>query len=123
MAFYYRGNPAYLIPHPIAGHGDGKTYGAAEFPPLYPRDPRLRVIFSGVCDEYPDWEHVSVSTAIKTPTWEDMCFIKGLFWDREDCVVQFHPPRSLYVNNHPFCLHLWRNVKIQFPLPPAELIR
>ena len=48
-----------------------------------------------------------------------MCFVKTVFWDREDCVVQFHPPESEYVNDHPFCLHLWRPVGVVIARPPA----
>ena len=54
------------------------------------------------------WEHVSVSRPDRCPTWEEMCFIKSLFWDSEDRVVQFHPPESEYINDHPYVLHLWR---------------
>jgi len=54
------------------------------------------------------WEHVSVSLLDRCPSWEEMCKIKALFWSDEDLVVQFHPPKSDYVNNHPHCLHLWR---------------
>jgi hypothetical protein len=67
----------------------------------------------------PAWEHVSVSTRVRCPTWEEMCFVKYLFWDQEDVVVQLHPPRSEWVNNHPFCLHLWRPIGIVLPRPPA----
>jgi len=63
------------------------------------------------------WEHVSVSTATRCPTWEEMCFVKALFWDEEDCVMQLHPPRSTYVNNHPYCLHLWRPIGQAIPTP------
>lgn len=68
------------------------------------------------------WEHVSVSTRRRTPNWREMCFIKDLFWKLEECVVQFHPPRSEYVNNHPYCLHLWRQSKTQMPMPPSILV-
>jgi hypothetical protein len=54
------------------------------------------------------WEHVSVSVYDRTPTWEEMCFVKNLFWDENDVVVQFHPAKSDYVNMHKYCLHLWR---------------
>ena len=54
------------------------------------------------------WEHVSVSTHDRCPTWEEMSKIKELFWGDDDFVVQMHPPKSDYVNNHPYCLHLWR---------------
>lgn len=68
------------------------------------------------------WEHVSVSIATRCPTWEEMCFVKDQFWDVQDCVVQFHPPESEYVNNHPFCLHLWRQIGRDFPTPPSIMV-
>lgn len=68
------------------------------------------------------WEHVSVSRKDRVPTWDEMCQVKALFWGDEDCVVQFHPPKSEYVNNHPFCLHLWRPVGSEFPLPPSIMV-
>lgn len=68
------------------------------------------------------WEHVSVSTPYRCPTWEEMCEVKDLFWDAEDLIVQYHPPKSEYVNNHPFVLHLWRQTDKEFPLPPSILV-
>lgn len=67
----------------------------------------------------PAWEHVSVSTAARCPTWEEMCLVKELFWDQEDVVIQLHPPRSEWVNCHPYCLHLWRPIGIELARPPA----
>lgn len=68
------------------------------------------------------WEHVSVSLPTRCPTWEEMCRIKGMFWDAEDCVMQLHPPKALHVNNHNFCLHLWRPIGVEIPLPPVEMV-
>lgn len=74
------------------------------------------------------WEHVSVtiySKRIKVdrcPTWEEMCWLKDQFWDEEDCVVQYHPPKSEYVNNSKNCLHLWRPTNQEFPLPDSILV-
>lgn len=68
------------------------------------------------------WEHVSVSLKDRCPTWEEMYQVKALFWDDQDCVVQFHPPKSEYVNNHPYCLHLWRPIGVEIPLPPSLLV-
>lgn len=68
------------------------------------------------------WEHVSISFPDCVPTWDEMCRIKAYFWDDEDLVVQFHPPKSQYVNNHPFCLHLWRPVGAAMPAPPSILV-
>lgn len=68
------------------------------------------------------WEHVSVSRRDRCPTWDEMCQIKLLFWDDEDCVIQFHPPRSEYVNIHPNCLHLWRQIGVETPMPDSLLV-
>ena len=51
-----------------------------------------------------------------------MCFVKNLFWGEDETVVQFHPPKSEYVNNHPYCLHLWRNTRTGYKLPPSILV-
>ncbi len=68
------------------------------------------------------WEHVSVSLPHRCPSWQEMCFIKDMFWDDEDTVIQFHPPKSEYVNCHPYCLHLWRQIYADQPLPPSILV-
>lgn len=69
------------------------------------------------------WEHVSISRRDRCPTWEEMCQVKEIFWDDTDCVVQYHPPRSEYVNNHPYCLHLWRQSGSQtMPMPPSYMV-
>lgn len=69
------------------------------------------------------WDHVSVSLPTACPTWEQMCKVKALFWDDEDCVMQLHPPRSQWVNNHSFCLHLWRPQDGQaIPTPPQYMV-
>lgn len=69
------------------------------------------------------WEHVSVSLNVKRcPDWEEMCFVKDQFWDAEDCVVQYHPPKSENVSYHPYCLHLWRKVGSEFERPPYILV-
>lgn len=65
-----------------------------------------------------EWEHVSVSLSNRPPNWEEMCFVKGLFWDDEETVMQLHPPRSKWINNHPHCLHLWKPKNQEIPLPP-----
>ena len=69
------------------------------------------------------WEHVSVSVGEnrkaqrRCPTWEEMCYIKSLFWDEDDCVIQYHPAKSEYVNMHQFVLHLWRPINEDIPIP------
>lgn len=69
------------------------------------------------------WEHVSARAiehrGERVPRWDEMCWLKSLFWDDEECVVQYHPPKSDYVNNHPFVLHLWKPTNIELPRPPS----
>lgn len=73
-------------------------------------------------DPTAQWEHVSVSLPDRCPTWEEMCKIKALFWDDDDCVMQLHPPRADWVNNHSYCLHLWRPADAEIPRPPGWMV-
>lgn len=93
----------------------------AGFIPTRPGAAPLKFIASDGSDmaEGERWEHVSVSLPNRCPTWEEMCMVKALFWDAEDTVMQLHPPRSTWVNNHSFCLHMWRPVDARVPLPPT----
>lgn len=70
------------------------------------------------------WQHVSVSIEYdkRPPKWNIMCWVKDLFWEPEDWVVQFHPAKSQYVNYHPGCLHLWRPLKEHLPTPLAIMV-
>lgn len=68
------------------------------------------------------WDHVSASRADRCPTWEEMCQVKEAFFEDEDCAIQYHPPKSEYVNFHPHCLHLWAPNGGMMPLPPSYLV-
>lgn len=83
---------------------------------------RERVPLRVIASDGLDWEHVSVSLPHRCPTWEEMCRVKDLFWDSTDCVMQLHPPEADWVNNHSFCLHLWRPIGAEIPRPPDYLV-
>lgn len=88
---------------------------------------QLRVIASDGNDwleiyDPPVWEHVSVSLPHRCPTWEELDFIKNLWWREDETVIQLHVPRDRHVNYHPFCLHLWKPVGIAIPLPPPSTV-
>ena len=68
------------------------------------------------------WEHVSVSRQDRTPSWAEMDRVKRLFWDDDETVMQLHVPRSKHVNLHPNCLHLWRPINVEIPLPPMVAV-
>jgi len=97
-------------------------YGA--FMIMGPCGDELVIIAGGADDDDKisrSWEHVSVSLKDRTPTWEEMSFVKDLFWHETETVIQFHPHKSEYVNCHPNCLHLWRH-KSGHTLPPSYFV-
>lgn len=70
------------------------------------------------------WEHVSINGK-KTPTWEQMCWLKDACWEDDEVVVQYHPAKSDYVNNLKHCLHLWRPIERfegKMPTPPSLMV-
>lgn len=85
-----------------------------------PRGRRLYIIAS----DGAGWEHVSVSRqdSATPPLWDEMCYVKDLFWDEDEVVMQLHPKKSEYVNNHPGTLHLWKPVYMEIPIPPSILV-
>lgn len=68
------------------------------------------------------WEHVSVCPKNRTPDWDEMCQIKDMFWNEDECVVQYHPVKSDYTNIATNCLHLWKPINQEFPIPPKILV-
>jgi len=68
------------------------------------------------------WDHVSISLENRCPTWDEMCWAKDLFWNSEETVIQYHPSKSSYINNHPFCLHLWKPQHQTIPLPSVDFV-
>jgi hypothetical protein len=72
------------------------------------------------------WEHVSVHAErgkeLATPYWDEMNYVKDLFWDSEDIVMQLHPKKSEYISLHPNTLHLWRPTSAEIPTPPSILV-
>ena len=79
---------------------------------------RMTIIFSSG----EGWEHVSVSHPDQCPTWEEMDMIKRKFWDDADVVMQLHVASGDHINIHNFCLHLWRPLNANIPLPPSDFV-
>ena len=111
----------------IAGDRGAGPYGA--FRLTHPDTGRtLQIIASDGRDwaaeglVWPVWEHVSVSTGTTVPRWEEMRWVKGLFWEPEEWVVQYHPAAASYVNVHERVLHLWKPVGVSIPVPPIETV-
>lgn len=107
--------------NPIGESPSGKNWGWFKIvrtdPVLKIRNAVLRVTSSG-SDKNSGWEHVSVSLAHRCPTWDEMCFVKNLFWHESETVLEFHPEQTKYINKMPYCLHLWRKIGENHELPP-----
>lgn len=68
------------------------------------------------------WDHVSVSTKDRCPTWEELEHIRLMFAKPHETWMQLHVPARDHVNCHPFCLHLWRPQHRELPRPPASFV-
>lgn len=68
------------------------------------------------------WDHISVSTPERTPTWEEMELVRKLFALPHETWVQFGLPERLHINVHPHCLHWWRKQHRDVLLPPASMV-
>jgi len=68
------------------------------------------------------WEHVSVSVQVRTPTWAEMEFIKRVFWEDTETVMQLHVPKNEHINTHENTLHMWRPIGVEIPRPPKRCV-
>lgn len=113
--------PYRLSPSPLYASRYGDDYGFFEIPG--PCGAKLRCIVSNaVPTEGVFWEHVSVSLKNRCPNWREMCFIKDIFWGDDETVMQLHPPKNDYVDCHPYCLHMWRPMLQEIPMPPSIMV-
>ena len=79
---------------------------------------QLHFIFSWACG----FEHLSVSTPTRTPTWEEMCIMKDIFWQDDEECMQLHPKKENYIDNMKYCLHIWRPINQAIPMPPNIMV-
>jgi len=109
------------FPHPITGEKGDEFCGWFK---IKLRSSKHEPLMAFVCYAAGmGWEHASITLNRKrTPTWEEMCQIKNMFWTKDKAVFQLHPPEKDYVNNHPYCLHLWRPVDCPVPMPPKIMV-
>ena len=112
-----------IIHGPLGSKAGSGNNGAFEFkiPEVLGQQMSIVKMFA-IASDGMGWEHVSVSLPHRTPTWEEMHYVKSLFWDPEDVVMQLHPADSKYVNVHPYCLHLWRPIGQTIPTPPLFMV-
>lgn len=68
------------------------------------------------------WDHVSVSRKDRCPTWDEMDYVKRLFFRDDETAMQLHVPPTQHKNCHPYCLHIWRPHEAAIPRPPAIMV-
>ena len=68
------------------------------------------------------WDHVSVSRKTRTPNWKEMSFIKELFFNDDETVMQLHVPIKDHINMCKTALHLWRPHNYVIPTPPKYMV-
>lgn len=103
---------------PFASH---EGFGCNGYFCLLIKNQKVKVIAS----DGGGWQHVSVSLADhpkSTPSYKVMQEVRRLFYEDEDWVVQFSPPKSEHINNHEGCLHWWRPTDQQMPTPPSIMV-
>ena len=111
----YRETGPEIIAH-FGDVGDHET-GCFTFPS--PIDGALMRVIASVGD---GWDHVSVSRKNRTPNWLEMSFVKNLFFRDEEPAMQLHVPTTEHINCHPYCLHLWRPLEAEIPMPPDWMV-
>jgi len=48
-----------------------------------------------------------------------MEFVRELFWQDNEVVMQLSVARSEHLSFHNFCLHMWKPLGQKIPLPPS----
>lgn len=88
---------------------------------LIPHQKYAKDRFQVTCSDGMGWEVVSFTyyKKNKTPTWDDSCYIKDLFWEEEEAVMQLHRPASLRVSERKFVIALMRPIEVEIPQPPV----
>lgn len=103
-------------------HGPFGTFGCTDGNNGLFVVPSGDVVLTVIASDGMGWDHVSVGLDRRCPTWEEMDAIKRLFFRDDEWAVQYHPADAECINNHPFCLHLWRPQGIEIPKPLPEMV-
>lgn len=76
------------------------------------------------------WEHVSVTARLqhggykkaRIPFYEEMRYVKSIFWEPHEVVMELHVAESDHVNMTDTVLHLWRPLAASIPTPPRFFV-
>ena len=104
----YGNNGAFIIPH------------------------KHRILLACVVSDQEDWDHVSIHVETmrkkkqkwiqRTPTWDEIVFVKDMFFRPDEWEMQFLPGQKDYINDHNYTLHIWRPHNVLIPKPPIWMV-
>lgn len=97
--------------------GKGDDFGGCFRVPIAPG-----VELSVIASSGGGWDHLSVSTPHRCPTWAEMEHVKRLFFHPHENAMQLHVATTDHISVHPNCLHIWRPHDAPIPLPPKEFV-
>lgn len=107
-----------ILHHPVLGDMRGN---------IGTNDGCFKIPFNGneltvITSDGDGWDHVSVSLKNRCPTWDEMKFVKEMFFRDDEAAIQIYPPKALYRNCHPYCLHWWRPQNVALPMPDPYMV-
>lgn len=111
---FYRDTSQRVINY-YGGIGDD-TCGVFLIP--HPLGAKLRVIASSG----EGWDHLSISLEHRCPTWNEMDYVKRMFFKEDEVAMQLHVTPKEHINCHKYCLHIWRPHNEVIPLPPSYFV-
>lgn len=68
------------------------------------------------------WDHVSVSTVDRCPTWEEMEYVKRKLFMPDEVAWQYHMNEGDHISVHPWTLHIWRKHGFKMRMPPKSMV-
>ena len=80
------------------------------------------IVLAVISSDEKGWDHVSVSHPFRCPTWEEMDYVKSIFWDDSEIVSQYHVNDDRKVCNCKYCLHMWKMQGQEIELPPPIMV-
>ncbi len=105
----------YAVEHPKFGkprRGDG---GCFQIPVQNQKGKKVNLFVMAHVGK--GWDHVSVTHPRRRPNWQEMEFVKRMFFEDDEIAFQFHLPIGTKITSHDYCLHLWRPQLDKMPLP------
>lgn len=94
------------VPHPM---------GCDDYADVYHYNGLNVIVSAEIKSDGLEWLHVSFSRTSRIPDYKDIQMVKRDFIGNDKKAIMVFPDEDHYVNNHPYCLHLWYSA--DNPLP------